>query len=158
MDSVGSFIVAELPAAVKDVVKKNVDFMDCCQKLQLTLEGLIATLEEVSYNQLQDDPQKLLKEFYEKLQIGMTLVQKCSNVSHLKFWGIYKYANEIERLDQDILKFIQTIGWALNFREIHEISRGRENLGAKFDIFEVKRSEIKLRILRALFQSRYKGL
>lgn len=138
----GSFVVDELLAAVKDVVKKNVDFKDCCQKLQVTLEGLIPTLQEVAYNQLQDDPQTLLKEFYEKLQTGKELVQKCFKVSHLKFWRIYKYANEIERLDQDILKFIQTIGWALSFREIHEISHGKASLGPKFDKFEVKIEEI----------------
>lgn len=138
----GSFIAGELLAAVKEVAMKNIDFKDCCQKLQVTLEGLIPTLEEVVYNQMPDERQKLLKEFYNKLQTGKPLLQKCSKVSRLNVLRIYRYANKIDCFDKDILKFIQTIGWALAYREIHEISHGRENLGAKVDKFEVKIEEI----------------
>lgn len=81
MEPVGSFIAGQLLAVVKDVAKKNIDFKDCCQNLQKTLEGLIPTLEEVVYNQLPDDGQKMLKEFYEKLQTGKALLHKCFNVS-----------------------------------------------------------------------------
>lgn len=143
MDPVGSFIAKQLLAVVKDVAKKNVEFKDCCQKLQGTLEGLIPTLEKVVYNQLPDDPQKVLKEFYEKLKTGKALLQKCSEVNRLNFLQIYRYAKKVDRLDKYIRNFIQTTGWALNYREIID---GKANLGAKVDKVDAKVDKVEVKI------------
>jgi len=133
--SLAGAVPNELLAIINHVLKKSFACKAACKRLQKTLEGMMPILAD-DFNtgiELSQHSQRVLSEFYQKLQKGIELVEKCSKVNRLNIYKSYKYAEKIEDLDLNIVKFTQTQGWVLTYSELHRLRLHQDLIEHKMD-------------------------
>lgn len=147
--SLAGAVPTELLAIIQHVLRKSFACKGACKRLQKTLEGMIPTLADDFNNgiELSQHSQKLLSEFYQKLQKGIELVEKCSKVNRVNIYRSYRYARKIEDLDLYIVRFTQTQGWAHICSELHRVRLHQDLFEHKMED-KLERIEHKIETIR----------
>ncbi|KAL6312763.1 hypothetical protein AAG906_020559 [Vitis piasezkii] len=101
-------VFEKLFAAVVDASNKATQFDSSLKKLEETLKSINPSILEMKkLNDQLDHPKEELEKLIQILKDGEKLIHKCSKVSCCNYFKKWRYANEIEALEDSLLKIFQ---------------------------------------------------
>lgn len=155
-------VFSELYETVKDVVMKNLEFDAILDRLKSTLEVLEPLIKDIQRaNRELDRPEEEISSgLIEKMKKGASQVKEYSKLPRWKFISRFMYANELCKLEKDLIRFFQLEAQVMNWRNVLQIllgmkiSRGWSSCavpGHQRDFivgFEVPLKELKMHLLK----------
>nr|AJT49599.1 R8H-1 protein [Vitis pseudoreticulata] len=101
-------VFEKLFVAVVDARTKATKFESSLKKLEETLKSINPSILEMKrMNDQLDRPKEEMEKLIQILKDGEKLMHKCSKVSCCNYFKKWRYANEIEALEDSLLKFFQ---------------------------------------------------
>lgn len=155
-------VFSELYEAVKDVVMKNVEFDAILDRLKSTLEVLERLIKDIqrANRELDRPEEEIPRGLIEKMKKGASQVKEYSKLPRWKFISRFMYANELCKLEKDLIRFFQLEAQAMNWRNVLQILLGMKiSRGWSFCAvpghqgdfivgFEVPLKELKMHLLK----------
>ena len=117
-------VFEKLFAAVVDASNKATQFESSLKKLEETLKSINPSILEMKkLNDELDRPKEEMEKLIQILKDGEKLIHKCSKVSCCNYFKKWRYANEIEALEDSLLKIFQVELQAQLSRNCRELNR-----------------------------------
>ncbi|CAN1759346.1 Probable disease resistance protein At5g66900 [Linum perenne] len=99
-------VAGELLSAVKETLKKAIEFRSVLQDLQSTLESIIPLVQQIQgLNEKLGRNKSEMAAFVEEIQRGVQLVKKCSSIRWYTCWKRPRYRDKLKSLDEYLRNF-----------------------------------------------------